>query len=298
MTSINVPGKALQATQPSNRFLKQNYTYGQVVYSQAQYDSLAYTLDASAGGAAGAWQIFYQAGDYGDRVSRIVVDPVDINNRCLAMSVTNPVIPDSIPGTTKGRVQMSLPDVSFTSLFYEYRVLLGSGFTIAKEWEETNAIYALGEHWQNKPWLLEDDAGQFKLSLTKSASPGSQDLLLFGGQTYTNSTTGEETEYWSQVDTRNFPVGEWVRIRVGLESGDAENGRALIQTMYAADNGVWHTVAYYTGITHNPTASAPVPFTILQPLKLYGRGTLIDDIRTKGDTFALIYDDLEMWVTW
>jgi hypothetical protein len=244
--------------------------------------------------------IMYEGGKESDRRARIVADPEDAKNHVLHYWLKNATVPVQVKGRYKGRIQLNFGDLNKFTLFQRYRLYLHPDLNLYRQYPGHNVWFGLATFWMGAPWTGDEYPFKISLNIAKPAGVNSALYFVAGGGIFAGGEVrqGKWKDVWAEVG-KNFevPVAEWIDIEIGYRAGDDNSGRFYLGAKKAGDAEIT-TVLDVTDWTYHPDAPNPVPVTILQPLKLYSSGRIIDFIRSKGGVAQLYWDDLEVYEKW
>lgn len=244
--------------------------------------------------------IQYEGGVESDRYARIISDPTEVGNHILHYWLKNATIPTGFKGdyAYKGRIQLNLYDISYTSASVRYRMYLHPDLKFYKSYPEENAWFTISELWFRSP-----GGNNFRIPLNLVKEKGQNKPLYFAvsGDASKGSRDGKDGTWksvWGEANTKfDVPIGEWVEMEVGYKQGDKGTGRFYLAVKRASDSGMV-TVFDIINWTYNPDAQTPVPLTGWNPLKLYTSGKVIKHITRSGGVAQVYWDDFEFFDRW
>ena len=242
--------------------------------------------------------IQYEGGVLADRYARIISDPTNEGNKILHYWLKNARIPGAREGYYKGRVQLQLSDIEYSSIFATYRMYLHPDLNLYRSFPKENKWFVVSEFFSGSL----DPPYRFLIGLDIVKEKGSGKPLYFlvsGDKKIGGAPRNEKWEsVWGDVNT-NFevPVGEWIDMKIGYKEGSNSSGRFYLAAKRVSD-ATFTTIFDIHNWTYHPSAPSPIPLAQWQPLKLYTSGEIIDYIRENGGVAQMYWDDLkisEMW---
>lgn len=242
----------------------------------------------------GRFYIQYQGGEVEDRYARIIEDPTEAGNHVLHFWLKNARTPHG-PDRFKGRIQTNLYDnTDLTEVYHSRRLYLHPDMAVLHDYPEAFTWLRLEELWLPAGWI--DHPFPFRISITLRKDEGEGMPLYFGvhGQRYDYEARRWQPTIWRESNPDfEAPVGRWMTLETYYRQGDEENGRFFFAVN--PEGGTRQVVFDVTGWTYSPEATAPVPMTHWNPLKLYTSDTLVDYVREAGGVLQVYYDDWEVW---
>jgi hypothetical protein len=258
--------------------------------ASAQVDHLVTTPPT---GSASTIPVFYEAGASEDRWARIGEDPIAPGNRVLQFGVKNAAASGAQAGWTKGRVEMRvLFDEPRTALTGRVRLFLHQDLASYRSYPAENLWFTISELWMGKQ--ADDDHFRITVGIGKKAGVGQPLAFLVHGDTRVGGTLNHEewSTVWAEMNERyEIPFGTWIELRFRYRMGDAQSGSFVLEARSGSEVD-FTTVANVTNWTYSPTAPAPMPLKLWNPVKLYTSSAIIDHVRANGGVVQLSWDDL------
>lgn len=264
---------------------------------RSNYDKLHATL---ASGEEGDIPIQYEGGTIGDRYARIISDPMKSGNHILHYWLKKATIPTGFKGgyAYKGRIQLNLSGLGYTSAFARYRMYLHPDLNFYRSYPNENVWFTVSELW-----FRHIDGNNFRIPVNIAKEKGTNKPLYFVasgdvGKSDNRGKDGRWKSIWGKVNNAfEIPVGEWIDMEIGYKQGDKNSGRFYLAAKRPSDVTPV-TIFDITDWTYNPDASTPTSLTQWNPLKLYTSGKIIKYIHDQGGVAQIYWDDFEIFDTW
>ena len=255
---------------------------------------------ALSSGQEGDIPIQYEGGTPADRYAKIISDQTKTGNHLIHFWLKNATIPTGFGGdyAYKGRIQLNLYDISYTSIFTRYRMYLHPDLKFYKTYPNENTWFTISELW-----FRGTDGNNFRIPLNIVKEAGVNKPLYFfvGGDAGKRNSSGGDGPWkniWGQANTQfEVPVGEWIDMEIGYKQGNKNFGRFYLAAKRVTDAKMV-TVFDITDWTYNPDAKTPTPLTGWNPLKLYTSGKVIKHIRESGGVAQIYWDDFKLFDHW
>ena len=247
------------------------------------------------------FEVDYEQGDSTKRSADIVPDPVNPNNKVLRFSIFKPnvVLPESqvrvingIVFDKKARIQMDMYGRGLKEVFQSVRLYLPPDFNILvnSEFPGEGDWITLFEVWNRT--AAYDYPFRFGIGLNKGAyKVGSPLYYRAEAQKIVDK---KFVNIWSRVNTAfPVPIGKWVTLEYYIKEGHKDTGRFYFAV--TPDGGSKTVVFDLKGDTCHPDDPNPDGLFLINPLKLYTSGHLVDVMNAAGGTMQVYWDDFKFW---
>jgi hypothetical protein len=250
-----------------------------------------------------AMSVFYEnAGDVGDRYARVIDDPTTNEaNRVLHYWLKNAVIDSGFQEHTKGRIQTGFPGqlVDAYKIYSRQRIFFHEDMNLILTYPADGDSWWHGvifhDFWMGAAWL--DHPNPSLISLTLFRYDGALRISML------HKTMPDQRTIWSRQNLAyEMPIGEWFTIELGIKTGDAQTGRAVV-VITPESTGISTIVFNVTNWTYDPEAdqpggTGPVPVTHWNAQKLYASDNMIHHIRDAGGVMQAYFDDFTFSDEW